>query len=355
MKEIEIFFRNLLLKILLALSGAKKNNNLISEDDFSKILFIRLNRIGDALVTTPLLHQIKNNLNSKIYLLADRKNHFAFNNNPDIDKILVFKKGLNGIKEVLDFIKEENIQTIVDLHDDVSTTVSFLISLSNAKNKFALEKENKNIYTKTVPKIDASTNHVVDRNLEILKLFGIEKKDDNIAIIYNAKDESKEKVRSFLHKNFPEKKILIGINISAGSDARFWGIENFKLLIGFLSNYDVNIIMLCAPNDLDLAKQISEKEVIFSSESFDEFASIIGELNLLFTPDTMAVHLAAVSKIPVFGVYVHYNTEDMIWTPYGSEFDSVTTKNNTLKNVTFEEVKNKFKPFLEKLLNGAAK
>lgn len=349
MKKVEIFFKNLLLRFLLLISNTKQNKNYPpSTNNFSKILFIRLNRIGDALVTTPLLHLIKKKLNSKIYILADKKNYFAFDNNEDIDSVLVFQKGLKGIRQVLRFIKNENIQTIVDLHDDVSTTVSFLTALGKTQNKFALEKENKNIYTKTIPKPDPKKNHVVDRILEISKLFGIKKDDEEIRILYNSRVESKENARSFIKKHFNEKKFLIGINISAGSSARFWGIKNYKSLVNFLSNYDLNIILLCAPNNLNLAEQISNKNIIFYSESFDKFASMIFELDMLFTPDTMAVHLAAVYKIPVFGVYVH-DTEDIIWSPYNSEFDYVSTKENNLKNITFEEVKEKFKPFLESI------
>lgn len=347
MKKVEIFFRNLLLKLLLLISSSKQRESGLEKSEFSKILFIRLNRIGDALVTTPLLHLIKKELGCKIFILADKKNHFVFENNEDIDSIIIFEKGLKGIRRILNFIRKENIQTVVDLHDDVSTTVSFLIALSKAKNKFGLEKENKNIYTKIIPKLDPKNTHVVDRILELSKLFGIEKNNEELKIIYNSKKQSKEKVKLFLQKHFIERKFLIGINISAGSDARFWGIENFKSLLNFLSNYDLNIILLCAPNDLNLASQITQQNVIFYSPSFDEFASMIFELDMLFTPDTMAVHLAAVHKIPVFGIYVN-DTEDMIWTPYKTEFDCVTTKKSNLKNITFVEVKEKLKSFLEK-------
>ncbi len=78
---------------------------------------------------------------------------------------------------------------------------------------------------------------------------------------------------------------------------------------------------------------------------------MISQLNLLLTPDTMAVHLASAFEIPVFGIYVHYNTDELIWSPYKSDFDCVVTKEPNLKNVTFEEVNKKFNPFLEKQIS----
>lgn len=366
MKRIEYFFKNILLQILLLITRFKRKNDNRPRGNFSKILFIRLNRIGDALVTTPLLHLIKKKINPKVFILADKKNYFVFTNNPDIDGILTFKRGFKGIFEVIEFIKKEKIDTIVDLHDDISTTVSYIISMSLAKNKFGLEKENKNIYTKTIQKLDSKSTHVVTRLLEIAKLFNLRIDNSINWIGYYPKYPSIKKAEDFLKKTFEVKNYLIGINISAGSDARFWGVERFKSLIEFLLNYkyyeietNINVLILSAPKDLMYAEKIN-KEIkndsgkahcaVFCSEDFDEFAAVISNLNLLFTPDTAAVHLAAAFHIPVFGIYVH-DTDDMIWSPYGVEFECVTTKDSNLQNIDFNEVKNKFGNFLNKQLS----
>jgi ADP-heptose:LPS heptosyltransferase len=363
MKKIELFFKNILLKILLIISSLGKNKNELSPDRFSKVLFIRLNRIGDALVSTPVLHLIKKKINPRIYLLADKKNYFVYNNNPDVDKVIVFKKGFKGIKDILNFIKKENITTIVDLHDDVSATVSYIIALSGAENKFGLEKENKIIYTKTVPKLDAKNTHVITRLIEIAKLFNVRIENTNNPVGYYPSYKSLKSAEDILKKKFPGKRFLVGINISAGSEARFWGIEKFKLLIEFLLNFDkstlqqsFDILILSAPKDLHHANKITSasssdgKQVpVYCSEIFDEFSAVISNLNILFTPDTAAVHIASAFGIPVFGIYVH-DTEDIIWSPYGVDFECVTTKESNLANINFEEVKNKFQNFLEKKL-----
>ena len=365
MKKIEIFFKKILLGFLLFISKLNKNKDVKPSNRSSKILFIRLNRIGDALVTTPLLHLLKKKLNPKIYLLADKKNYFVYSNNPDIDETVIFKKGLKGILEVLRFIKKENFNTVVDLHDDVSTTVSYIIALSNVENKFGLERENKIIFTKTVPRLESKNVHIVTRLLEIAKLFYVRIDNSTNWIGYYPLYQSSKKAEDFLKETFKNKNFLIGINISSGSDARFWGIERFISLIKLLLNYNTpagqlgwNILILSATKDLPYANEIIQgsldqetgrKAAIFSSENFDEFAAVISNLNILFTPDTAAVHIAAAFHIPVFGIYVH-DTDDMIWSPYGVDFDYVSTKNSNLENMGFEEVKNKFLPFLEKRL-----
>ncbi|MEI7485780.1 MAG: hypothetical protein WCK13_13800, partial [Ignavibacteriota bacterium] len=49
-----------------------------------------------------------------------------------------------------------------------------------------------------------------------------------------------------------------------------------------------------------------------------------------------------------FGLYVKYNTEDMIWSPYKTDFESMITTNYNLTTISAEETLKKLKPFLEK-------
>jgi hypothetical protein len=55
-------------------------------------------------------------------------------------------------------------------------------------------------------------------------------------------------------------------------------------------------------------------------------------------------------KIPLFGIYVKYKTDDMIWTPYNTDFEYVVTEEPTLKNISFESVKKKLIPFWRNIL-----
>jgi ADP-heptose:LPS heptosyltransferase len=71
---------------------------------------------------------------------------------------------------------------------------------------------------------------------------------------------------------------------------------------------------------------------------------------LLITPDTSVIHLASAYSVPVFGLYVHFNTDEMIWKPYNSDFECVITKERTLDSIYYEEVERKLKIFLEKHL-----
>ncbi len=349
MKKLEILLRKLLLRLFIFFHSPKKPEGEPTFNRNSKILFIRLNRIGDALVTTPLLKEIKEQLGCKIYILADKKNHFIFERCPAIDKVIIYRKGSFAIN---DLITAKGIDTIVDLHDDVSTTVSLLVMKAKVQNKFGLKKSNYKIYTQTAERIDSSKHHIIERVMELGKLFGLKTESPKIKICYQPKPGSINFAEDVFSKINPDNKFTLGINITAGSDARYWGTENFRMLISLLNSYDINHIIFTTKEKLDEAKKNADEKFIYPvSEDFDIFAAGILKLSMLFTPDTSVVHIASINRIPVFGLYVKYKTEDMIWSPYNTDFDCIITEEPTLKNVTFEEVKNKFIPFLERHLN----
>lgn len=352
LKKVENSLKNFLLRLVLLLFKAKSNNNNIDTSGLKRILLIRLNRIGDALVTTPLIKLIKENTRAEITVLADQKNYIAFNNNPYIKNTLVYVKGFKLFMKLVHYLNSQKFDLVIDAHDDVSFTVSVLIGMLRSRYKLALKKKNYSIFTHTVDKPDPKVTHVILRVAKLAKALNISYNEQELNVIYEVASEKKEKVRRLLNGKFSQKKFLVGINISAGSDARFWGVENFRKLEDWLiKNYDCNLLLICSTRDVRLALAIARKqEFIYFTPEFDEFAALIGELDLLFSPDTATVHLASIYSVPVFGLYVKYMTDDIIWSPFRSDFDFIVTTEPNLANVTFEQVIEKFKPFLEKHL-----
>lgn len=349
LKKIEILTKGIFTKTFLRLLKAKDVGALPPITKNSRLLLIRLNRIGDALVTTPLLKILKEATGCSITVLTSKSNHFVFTNNPYCDEILIYPKGFSGTKETLRKINNGSYDYIIDLHDDVSTTVTLLVGLSKVRYKCGLHKGNEKIFTHTIEKLDSTKTHVIDRLLNFANLLNIKYDPAEVNVICNFPDESLANVNEFVHNNFKNDKPLIGVNISAGSDARFWGIDRYKKLCEFISSRDVNLILISAEKDLHHAEEISSSRYkAFCSPSFDEFAAMISKLDLLLTPDTSAVHLASAYEVPVFAIYARYKTDDMIWTPYKSEFDSIVIEAPNFKSLEYENVVERFRSFLDK-------
>jgi ADP-heptose:LPS heptosyltransferase len=352
MKELEIIIKNLLLKLFLAFKSKTVSEAPESYDKSSKLLFIRLNRIGDALATTPLLKAVKETLGCRIDVLADRKNHFIFRNNPFIDNVIVFNKGLKGFRETINMVRREKYNAVIDLHDDVSTTVTFLLALCHSPAIIGLKKENAIVFSHTVDKPDPSKSHIVERTMQIGKLLGVSIPLSEAFINFFPDKQAEARASDFAEKNFLKDKFILGINISAGSQARYWGTDNFISLISEMKKLNIQLLLLSSPQEKGTAIEIAEKSGIlyYETPKFDDLAAIVAKFDLLFTPDTSIVQLASAYRVPLFGLYVKYNTENMIWSPYNTDYDCVITTESTLENMSFNDVFPKFKSFLDKYL-----
>jgi ADP-heptose:LPS heptosyltransferase len=353
MKKLEILLKRIILYLFLKYHRKKNSVNSIEDFTNKKVLFIRLNRIGDALVTTPLLFLLKSKLNLIIHVLADKKNYFVFSGQSFIDKTYVFNKGLTGYKKYKKILNIEKYDCVVDLHDDTSATVSFLLSMVSDSLVFGLRKNYLNLYSKTIERLDSSKFHVVERITEIAKLFNLSYNKEELNIKYEYTKDDIENVNEFLGQAYSETKPLIGINIIAGNRSRFWGINRFSALIDFLQKYNVNILIITTPKEIKTAYDISGSKIpIYYSNKFTRISALVSKLDFLFTPDTSIVHLASIYNIPVFGIYVKYNTNDIIWYAYKSMHDEFITEEPNFDNLSYELIEPKFKHFFEKIING---
>jgi len=93
LKPVEIGFRRFLVRLLGFL--VKRSRPLPASFDFSsrKYLFIRQDRIGDVLVSTPLIHAMKSRYpNAIVDFLLSSNNHFVLANEPLVRKRWIYKK-----------------------------------------------------------------------------------------------------------------------------------------------------------------------------------------------------------------------------------------------------------------------
>jgi len=336
-----------IIVFILKIFFGYNNKRFTSSKNDKRILLVRLNRIGDALVCTPIIKALLDN-NFQVDIIADKKNYFIFKNFSGVSEIFIFTHRLTSLLDIIIATNRKRFDYIVDLHDDLSTTVSLIIAFSNAEKKFGLSKKTASLYSKTIDRPDARSNHVIERISQLLKLFNLNPAIAQKRVFFPIDDRSRNIINNLMNDHFPDNLPLLGINISAGSPARFWGVEKYIKLLESIPSNNLNIIILSSPGDKELAKRISSgKYLTFSTEDFTEFAAIISRLNLLFTPDTSVVHLASAYNIPMFGIYVKFNTDEIIWYPYNTDYEAIITEEPNFINLEVQLVIDKLKIFLE--------
>ena len=348
LKWAEHFFKNLALDAFLALRRGRVGNGPVHLTAADTVVFLRLNGIGDALVSTPCIQAIKKRFGCRTVVVADVQNHFIFTNNPSVDHVVVYRKGPLGLWRARRDAQAFRPTAVVDLHEQLSTTVSLLAGVLSAPCKVSLHKRNAALFTHPVPDLDPASHHVVERLAHLGEAFGPAGCPGPLRLTYRAPAAATRKAQDFLRTAFPGASRFVGLNTSAGGDSRFWGVDNYRRLADALRADGWTPVVLASPADRERVAQALDPAPVFCSASFDEFAAVIGELAVLVSPDTAAVHVAAAYGIPVFGLYVAERVGQLNWYPYGSHYEWIIAP-STIKNIPFADAWAQLRPFLQAL------
>jgi ADP-heptose:LPS heptosyltransferase len=355
LKRLELVLRRFLIFILGFF--VRRRNPISSTFNFNscKILFIRQDRIGDVLVSTPIFTSIKAHYPSAILdVLLSENNHFVLANDPIIHKCWIYQKRLTKIISLVRAIRKEKYDFAVDMMDNPSVTSTILCLLFGSRWNVGIAKDNNYIYDIRVPMLSRRDTHIVDRIAQLLIPFQIHPPSEKLSLRYLTSPESDGFAECFLAEKIIGKHPLIGINISAGGAARFWGIKNYRAFLSFLTkNYpDLTPIILYLPTDEDKAVKIIENihRVILSpvTKTFDQFAALIKRMSLLVSPDTSAIHLASAFHIPAVVLYVQSDKDLRIWEPYGSDYEVVITDVDDLTTIQVKDVFAAFMKLIER-------
>ncbi|MCB0730557.1 MAG: glycosyltransferase family 9 protein [Ignavibacteriae bacterium] len=347
MKNIKQHINNLLLNLFYFLFHKKPNKSKINIANKLKVLIIIFEDLKTSLALTPLLKVLNDSFNCEITVLGNVNNQSVFNNNLLINKYSLYNKNIGIVKTFLP-ISKNKIDIIINPHEKQNVDAALFLGLIKAKYKIGFEKEDHQLLTHILPILDHNRIHIVDRLLSITEAFNKEFNKSELNIFYQPTKTSETLIEEYFIKHDLLHKFTIAVNISNSAELGFWGINNYKNLLKYLKNFNANIIVCASIDDIENAEKISDgKTLIYYDTEFDEFAALLKNVNLIFSPDSYIVQLAAAFKIPVFCLFVQHKTAEMINVPYNSDFDFAVTDNDNLKNISYGNVLNSFVPYIE--------
>jgi ADP-heptose:LPS heptosyltransferase len=345
-KSIEIFFRRLFVRTLKF--AIKRRRPLPPGIDFNKckFLFVRQDRIGDVIVSTPLIAQLKKYYPEAIidFLLSGR-NHFVLQNDPAVRKRWVYTKAVGKTISLMRAIRREKYDFVIDLMDNPSTTSTFICALANGTWNVGLCKENAYAYDIPIPLLSRCDTHIVDRTAQVLTAFNINPKKERLRLYYHISKESAILAERFLANKGLLGTCILAVNVSPAHGIKYWGKENFINFINTVIEVfpSLHMLVLYEPSDMEEAKAIADSHgnrVTLSPEtaSFDQFAALLKHAAFLVTPDTSAVHLASAFQIPCVALHFQPNKEISIWSSYGLDSENLISAQPSLSTISSADV-----------------
>lgn len=340
LKSLELIFRRLVLQSL-----RKKNRSRLSQAPIvglpanPKILLLRQDKIGDVIITTSTVRILRRHFpDARIDIVLGTKNVAASSAAQHyVNTIWVYTKKTLGTIKLLNAIRFQNYDVIVDCLDNPSTTSRLIIRLTNSKYSVGLEDSPSGFYTNSVAVPHKALTHVVERTAKLLTAFGIYPKPSELDLEYQIPAHYSNAAETALG---PKTKIRLGINIAAGWE-KYWGRENFIKLIQQISSEEIEIVGFANEefqHELTAISAATELKSAPLASNFDEFAALLSSSDVILTPDTSVVHLAAAWKIPCAVMYSGIVDNLMLWTPYHSPHRVLSTREQSLATITPAEV-----------------
>ncbi|NQW30477.1 MAG: glycosyltransferase family 9 protein [Ignavibacteria bacterium] len=345
-KRIEIGFRKMFNSYFFRNREAKlvtQPTNIFDLQRDDKVLLLRQDRIGDALITVPILRALKTKypLVEFHVLLSSNNIGAAHCLAPYMTRVVHFKKGLIGLLRLRAVLRRMHYQVVVDLMDNASSTSAMIIGASGAVHSVGIEKENSGAYSHVVPLADKQRVHIVNRLSALLMPFGIDPSTTQLDLEYRLTEADVAGTKSVL--NYTNTQRNIGINLTGADASRTLTEGQVSHAAGaYRARYpDCKIYLFASPEHQNFKNQIANSTstiAVPSSASFHEFACRISLMDEILTPDTSVVHLAAAWKIPCVVLYVQMNPELMPWYPYNTRHIALVTTKNAVSAVPATDI-----------------
>jgi ADP-heptose:LPS heptosyltransferase len=338
--------------------------------DIKRIVLLRQDRIGDLIISLPFLARLRAHFPHAVIDIVLGKNQSAARYaRPFVDNILCYGPDIAQSLKVIHTLRWGKYDLLIDMLDTSSSTSSILTKACHATIKMGFDKENAHVYSHIIPLPDRSTFHISYRLASIFSFIGIKRliADDmnlNAAPLIHIGGDNRKKAADLLgktHRTGPNRVPRIGFVLSGSTDEKYLGPEKIITLIDGLRKrgFDAcDIVLFGTPNlieDLELIRirvnandspnrnRNAPKPRLIRyapiSSDFYLFVAMLATCNMIVSPDTSAIHLAAELRIPVVA---YYNLSPdpkapMPWYPYKGFYKSIIT-NNGIKSIDNDEI-----------------
>jgi lipopolysaccharide heptosyltransferase II len=263
--------------------------------------------VGDVLWTTPFLANLRKGYPAAriSYVVRDFCAPVLYNN-PDIDEMLVFRKG--PLIEQVSFIKkirQAGFNLAIDLVGTPRTAVQSV--LSGAGNRIGFDfGYRRYFYNHLLDARAANYGHEVEFNLSVLDYLEI---PVNVkALTFNLTDEERRYKKTFYDEAGINRKRVIGLIPTGGWACKRWPVDHYMTAAQALSSRPKNKILIfwgSATEEAD-AKMISAacpSSKLIPKTSLRQMAALLSGCDLIIGNDSGPLHIATAFNVPVISFY----------------------------------------------------
>jgi heptosyltransferase-2 len=272
--------------------------------------------LGDSVLSLPMIEGLRKNFpESRIDVLANKRNFGIFYENKDIDNIIDFNP-FNPFALIKLFGK-------YDICIDTEPVLNFSALLGWLTGGYTtgfIHGFKSLIYSKAVPY--NNDQHMVQNYLDLMRATGAKYDTDRLVRLETAKSE-KESVEQFLKENNISKKdILVGITPGVGQEVRtrIWPLDRMaELADRLIGKYNAKVIIIGGPDNKETMNEMiglmKHKPLTSTGLNLRQVFYLIEKCKIYISTNTGPMHIAAAQQARTIGLFGP--TSPVLWGPYG--------------------------------------
>lgn len=295
-----------------------------------KILIVRFSSIGDILLTTPFIRQVRTAFpNAHISYLVKKEFSDLIKYNFNINNVISFDSslGYKGLKELSKRVTNENFDFVYDLHNNIRSN-QVTKNLSQEK-VFKISKDKFRRSLLIYVKLNFFDQIIMapDKYLNVGITSGVKDNGEELELFWDGQTESSVEKKIKEYKIYRTRYLTLAPG--AAHYTKMWPIEkSTELIKKILTETNLKVVLVGGPKERGLLSEfINENRVVsfFGKLSLLETASILKHSRGLITNDSGLMHMAVAVKKPLVAIFGS-TTKELGFFPYRANEQIVENK-----------------------------
>lgn len=278
----------------------------INPDKINRILIIKLRGIGDVVLSTIVLNNLRHHFkNAKIDYLVEKPSYPILNYIPYVNDILFLKdRTIKSTLEIIFSVRKNKYDLVLDLFSNPrSAQITFF---SNTKIRCGIDRKGRRYAYNKLITFSANNIHSAEVNLEFLKSIDCPVISKNLEYVIT--DNEKEYAKNYFKVNNLDNNKTVAVIPAGGWQSKRCEPEVYvKILKEIYKKYNLNFLILYGPDDLQDAKSIFSNTSNFSrlapETTVREMVALISNCKATIANDSGPMHLSAAIGIPTLGIF----------------------------------------------------
>ena len=274
---------------------------------------MRLDRIGDVLLSTPVIKAVRDACpGSHIAVMVRPYARQIVEGNPYLNEVIAYdkegsEKSLAGNLRFIKSLRNKGFDIAIALHPTTRTHIA--ASLAGIPVRIGYDRKYGFLLTRRVPHTKQfGLKHEIDYALDLLRYIGLSPSDR--ALYMPVTDGAERKMRGIFAENgIREGDLVVAINPGASCPSKRWRGERFAEAASELTKkHGAKIVVVSGPGDRALgdnvAALIDGRCLNLSGKTeIADLAAVLKLSDLFISNDSGPVHIACALGTPVVAIF----------------------------------------------------